>query len=138
MTLEKNDKIGLSHHRMEKAKTFFQDAEENFNGGRYRTAVNRFYYAILNASRSLLILDGANPRSHAGVVTMLSLHYVKKNILPPELIKQYKKIYTMRTDADYGDFDIISEEDAHETKSSTEEILTRIEEARATIITSLS
>ena len=100
--------------------------------------INRFYYAILNASRALLILDGANPRSHEGVVTMLSLHYIKKNLLPPELIKEYKKIYAMRTDADYGDFDIISEEDARGAQSSTEEILTSIEDVRESVIKSLS
>lgn len=134
MTLEKTDKINLSNIRMEKADDFITDADENLKNGRYRTAVNRSYYAVLSASRSLLILEGLNPLSHEWIVTMLSLHFVKKEILPVSLIKSYKKLYAMRTDADYGDFDLPSEDDARDAVSTAKEILAAINTARKAII----
>jgi uncharacterized protein (UPF0332 family) len=130
MTLDKTDKINLSNIRMEKADDFIIDAEENLKNGRYRTAINRSYYAILSASRSLLILEGFNPLSHEGIITMLSLHFVKKELLPVSIIKSYKKLYTMRTDADYGDFDLPSEEDAMISVSAAKEILAALNIAR--------
>jgi len=41
--------------------------------GRHRTSVNRAYYAALNAVRAILILEGVNPETHEGAVTLLSL-----------------------------------------------------------------
>ena len=130
MTLEKSDKINLSNIRMEKAEDFIADADENLKNGRYRTAINRSYYAILSASRSLLILEGFNPLSHEGIVTMLSLHFVKKELLPVSLIKSYKKLYAMRTDADYGDFDLPSEDDARDSVLTAKDITAAINNAR--------
>lgn len=137
MTLEKTDKISLSAIRMEKARDFLKDADENYNQGRYRTAINRSYYAALSASRSLLILEGSNPLSHEGVVTMLSLHFVKKDKLPTSLIKSYKQLYAMRTDADYGDFDTPEAEDAQEALTSARNIISMISDAQAQAISSL-
>jgi uncharacterized protein (UPF0332 family) len=131
VTLDKNDKKNLSDIRMEKAENFLRDAEENLRNERAATAVNRSYYAALSASRSLLILEGVNPLSHEGVVTMLSLHFVKKNLLPANLIKTYKKLYSMRTDADYGDFDSTSVQDAQNAVDSAREILRVLDAVRA-------
>ncbi|MBI4618745.1 MAG: nucleotidyltransferase domain-containing protein [Desulfobacterales bacterium] len=47
----------------------------------YKTAINRSYYSVLNAARAILILEGANPETHEGVVTMLSLRFIKIGIL---------------------------------------------------------
>ena len=47
---------------MAKAIEWPGDARANVREGRHKTAVNRAYYAALNAVRSLLILEGANPR----------------------------------------------------------------------------
>jgi uncharacterized protein (UPF0332 family) len=45
MTLEPKDKRSLSDMRMAKAAEFLEDARANAREGRYRTAVNRSYYA---------------------------------------------------------------------------------------------
>jgi len=43
MTIDQEDKKGLSNLRMEKARQFFGDAEANLREGRLNTAVNRSY-----------------------------------------------------------------------------------------------
>jgi uncharacterized protein (UPF0332 family) len=73
MILNPDDRKHLSEVRMSKAREFLADAHANFNEKRYRTSINRAYYAALNAVRAILILEGSNPETHEGAVTLLSL-----------------------------------------------------------------
>ncbi|GAB4220813.1 MAG: hypothetical protein Kow00102_10670 [Spirochaetota bacterium] len=134
MTLSSEDKKTLSQFRLQKAKEFLDDAQKNFDDGRYRTSVNRSYYAALNAARALLILEGANPETHDGVITMLSLRFVKKGILPSEVIKSFKLLLSRRTDVDYGDFDSIDKEDALVSLNDAKTFIAAIEQAMKKII----
>jgi uncharacterized protein (UPF0332 family) len=63
----------------------------------------------LNAVRAILILEGSNPESHEGAVTLLSLKFIKQGVLPTEIVKKFKILLSRRTDVDYGDFDTIDE-----------------------------
>ena len=69
MTLSVDDKRVLSDMRFAKAREALADAQATLADGRLNNAVNRSYYAALNAVRALLILDGVNPESHSGAVT---------------------------------------------------------------------
>ena len=81
MTLNSDDKKTLSDIRFDKAVEFLEDARANCTEFRLKTAVNRSYYAALNAVRALLMLEGVNPETHNGAVTTLSLRLIKPNIL---------------------------------------------------------
>ena len=135
MTLEEKDKKSLSDVRMAKAREFLEDACANLNEGRHRTAINRSYYAALSAVRSILILEGANPETHEGVVTMLSLRFIKPGLLPVDVVKNFKVLLSRRTDVDYGDFDTIGRTDAEDSIKITGEILEQIEKARKKLMT---
>lgn len=137
MTLSRDDKIALSNVRMEKALEFLRDAKANFKEGRFRTSVNRAYYAALNAARSLLILEGVNPESHEGVVTMLSLRFVKPGLMDVQSIKDYKILMSRRTDVDYGDFDTLSESEAEDTLVLTERFVENIDSLRKKLLQEL-
>lgn len=130
MTLESKDKKSLSDIRMSKAYVFLNDAKANYNEGRYETSVNRSYYAALNAARAILILEGVNPETHEGTVTMLSLRFIKPKLLPVDIIKKFKTLLSRRTDVDYGDFESIDKTDADDSIKITEEIIKSIDKAR--------
>lgn len=130
MTLEPQDKRHLSDVRMSKALEFLEDARANLAEGRHKTAVNRSYYAALSAARSVLILEGANPETHEGVVTMLSLRLVKPGLLPVEAVKSFKLLLSRRTDVDYGDFDTVNRADAEEAIRVAEEMIKMIDGVR--------
>ncbi len=130
MTLGPAEKKTLSDVRMNKAGEFLSDAEKTLKEGLYRTSINRSYYALLNATRSLLILEGSNPLSHDGIVTMLSLHFIKRGLLPVELGKAYKKLLSLRSDADYGDFDEAGNDEAQESFRSAQDAIEKIDEVR--------
>lgn len=134
MTLEKQDKKALSDVRMAKAREFLEDARANLRESRHRTAINRSYYAALSAVRAILILEGANPETHEGAVTMLSLRFIKPGLLPVDIVKNFKVLLSRRSDVDYGDFDTIGESDAADSIKLTGEIIELIEIVRKNII----
>ena len=134
MILEPRDKRDLSDVRMEKALGFLEDARANLKEGRYSTAINRSYYAALSAVRSILILEGANPETHEGALTLLSLRLIKPGLLPSDVVKDFKLLLSRRTDADYGDFDTVEKADADEAVRIAERMIGTIEKARTTLL----
>ena len=137
MILETRDKKVISDTRMEKSREFLLDARATFEGRRYRTSVNRAYYAALNAVRAILILEGANPETHDGAVMLLSLRFVKPGVLPVDVMKKFKTLLSRRTDVDYGDFDTIGAAEAEDSLRSAEEIIELIDGARGKIVRDL-
>ena len=137
MILETRDKKVISDTRMEKAREFLLDARATFEGRRYRTSVNRAYYAALNGVRAILILEGANPETHDGAVTLLSLRFVKTAVLPVDVIKKFKILLSRRTDVDYGDFDTTGATEAEDSLRSAEAVIEAIDRARQKIIIDL-
>jgi uncharacterized protein (UPF0332 family) len=135
--LEIKDKKVISNTRMEKAREFLADARATYDDKRYRTSVNRAYYAALNAVRSILILEGANPETHDGAVTLLSLRFVKTGVLPVDLVKKFKILLSRRTDVDYGDFDTTGVAEAEDSLRHAEDIVQMIDSARRKIIADL-
>ncbi len=130
MILTAQDKKMLSDIRIKKAYEFLDDAKANLDDSRYGTAINRSYYALLNAARSLLILEGSDPETHEGVITMLSLRFIKTGILSVEVIKKYKLLFSRRTDVDYGDFETVDSEDAVDSVSIAGKTIKEIDAVR--------
>lgn len=137
MTLAPEDKKALSNIRMEKAYRYLQDATGNYKEGRYETAVNRSYYAVLSAVRSILILEGIDPESHKGAITMLSLRFVKPSLLAKDIVKRFELLFSRRTDVDYGDFETMSAADAEDSLRIAQEIIESIDKVRIGMIRDL-
>ena len=134
MNLEPQDKQSLSDLRMARAREFLEDARANWREGRHKTAVNRAYYAVLSAIRSLLILEGSNPETHEGVITMLSLRFVKPDLLPVAFVKSFKLLQSRRADVDYGDIDTIGQDDADDAVRTAEEMIRQAESVRKALL----
>lgn len=133
MKLSRQDKENLSDIRFAKAQEFLRDAKANIAEGRDKTGVNRTYYAVLQAVRSLLVLEGLDAETHSGAITVLSLHFIKPGLLPLEAVKTIKLLLSRRTDVDYGDFDSISTEDAQDSLEKAEALLAQIDAVRKAI-----
>ena len=78
----------------------------------------------------MLILEGVNPESHAGAVTMLSLHFIKTELLPITVVKHVKTLFSRREDVDYGDFGSITRDEAEDSVTRAEEALTAVDALR--------
>ena len=133
MRLEPQDKRNLSDLRMANALEFLEDARANVREGRHKTAVNRAYHAALNAVRSLLILEGAHPETHEGVITMLGLRFVKPGLLPVDFVKSFKVLQSLRADADYGDIETTDQTEADAAIRTAADLIGLVEKVRKTL-----
>lgn len=136
--LSAEEKIALSDVRFEKGKEALSDAVNSFKAGMYKTSVNRSYYSVLHSARSLLILKGVDPIRHDGVKTMISLHFVKANMLPQDVVKIFKNLLSLRSDADYGDFEFISADDTEKAIKQAKKFFKLIEPVRKSLIEEMS
>lgn len=102
LTLE--DRKNLIEYRLSRASETLVEAQYNADGGYFNTAVNRLYYAAYYAASSLMLANGLTSTSHAGIKTMLSLHFVRPGILDIEYGRTFMTLFESRQSGDYEDF----------------------------------
>ena len=102
----------LSKYRFETSLENLEDARIMYENGRYKNALNRAYYSIFHAIRSVDALDGFDSSKHSGVIAHFNQNYVKTEILPRELSKIIRTASENREKADYLDFFVASREEA--------------------------
>lgn len=70
----------------------------------YNAAINRLYYACYYATVALLLKNKITANTHAGVKTMLGLHFISKGIVPQKYGKMFQILFDSRHSGDYEDF----------------------------------
>lgn len=102
----------LSKYRFETSLEDIDDAKLMFDNGRYKNTLNRAYYSIFHAIKSVVILDGFDSSKHSGIIAYFNQNYVKTGIFPKEMSKIIRAASENREKADYHDFFITSKEEA--------------------------
>ncbi len=59
----------LSKYRIEKAKDDLETSEIMLENNKYSQSINRSYYAMFHAVRSLLALDKFDSHKHSGLIS---------------------------------------------------------------------
>lgn len=67
----------------------------------FRDAANRIYYAAYHATLALLLTEGLEPATHAGVQTLLGLHFVKAGKVPATMGAILRRLQGYREASDY-------------------------------------
>lgn len=81
-TLDEQSRKELVVYRLDRADETMQEASLMAKEGHYNAAVNRLYYACFYAVQALLLKNQIAATTHAGVKSMLGLHFVSKGVLP--------------------------------------------------------
>lgn len=113
----------LSKYRFETSVEALNDAKLMYDNERYKNALNRAYYSIFHAIRSVNALDGYDSSKHSGVISYFNQHYVKENVFPKELSKIIRLASENREKADYLDFFIASKSEAEKQIHRAEEFI---------------
>lgn len=119
--------IDLSRYRLERAKEDLETAEDNLANGKYRASVNRSYYAIFHALRTITALDHFDSGKHSGIISFFNQHYVKTGIFDREISKLIDSSYRLREKADYDDFYLVAREDAEQQLEKARHVVQTIE-----------
>ena len=121
--LEREDKKALSAVRMESAQTYLRSAAKLVELGDYKSAANRSYYAVFQAMRAVLALDGIDRSKHSGIISEFRKLYIKTGIFNLWMSDIINELFEIRTRSDYEDFFLVSRE----------EILNQIENAEKAV-----
>jgi uncharacterized protein (UPF0332 family) len=116
-------------YRLESAKEKLRAAEDLFEKGHYKDSVSRSYYAIFTASRALLATRQLDSSKHTGVISLFNQNFVKTGIVPKETSKWLERAKLYREQADYGDFYLVSVQEAEGQIQSAREFIVTIESA---------
>ncbi|MBQ8064325.1 MAG: HEPN domain-containing protein [Prevotella sp.] len=127
-TLDEQSRTDLVKYRMERADETLQEARLLAKEGYYNAAFNRLYYACFYAALALLVKNGIPTSTHAGVKTMLGLHFVSKGLLDKEHGKTFSRLFEIRHSGDYDDFVYCDKEMTEEYTPLAEAFIQRIKE----------
>ena len=102
----------LARHRLARSREALAEGEQLLQSGASTGAVNRFYYAAFHAARSLLALREVDSARHSGVISLFQTHFVKTELLSPDVAKALPRSFEKRQSADYADFSRVTAEEA--------------------------
>lgn len=106
-----NPERDLSCVRIDHARENLDTAFLVFEGGDYRSAANRSYYAIFHAIRALAALEHVEMRKHSGYISEFRKRYTKTGIFSKQLSDILTDAFEVRNESDYDDFFVIAKED---------------------------
>lgn len=116
----------LCKYRFEQSQGALKSSRTLFNENDLRGSLNRSYYAIFYAARSLLALKQLETRKHSGLVATFIKEYIAVGIFDKELSNIIKNAQKIRTESDYEDFYVISKETVHEQLKNAEKFIEEI------------
>ena len=109
----------MPEHRCDLAKYRLQNANEKLDVAKllidnlkYKDSINRSYYAVFDAMRAVLALDGVDFKKHSAVISHFRQHYIKTGIFNTELSDIAGNAFHIRAQSDYEDFFIVSADEA--------------------------
>lgn len=127
-TLDEQSRQGLVRYRMERADETMEEVSILSEHGHYNAAVNRLYYACYYAAEALLLNNHISASTHAGVKSMLGLHFVSKGILSLAHGKTFNTLFEKRHSSDYEAFAYCDKELVDSLTPLAEAFIARIKE----------
>lgn len=119
----------LVSYRLESAREKLSAAEDLLEKRHYKDSVSRSYYAIFTAARALLATKKLDSSKHSGVIALFNQHFVKNGAVRRDASKWLERAKLYREQADYGDFYIVSAQEAETQIQSAREFIEEIETA---------
>ena len=118
----------LSKYRFETARNDLEVAKMLFEVGQWKASLNRSYYAIFHALRSVNALDKFDTKKHSGVIAYFNQHYIKTGVLKCSvpLHQLIDDAFKMRGNADYQDFYVVSKKRVQKQIEDAETVLSVI------------
>ncbi|MDE6689706.1 MAG: HEPN domain-containing protein, partial [Prevotella sp.] len=92
----------------------------------WNLAANRLYYALYHAASALLLSDGYTSHTHKGLMSQISMNYVKNGKILPEEGKLIRQMFNKRREGDYEDFEETTEEEIMEATPKVKMLIDKL------------
>lgn len=122
----KTSKEDYIKYRIQRAWKTFEDAKSLAELKSWNSSMNRLYYASFYAVLALFAKHDINSRTHSGVKTQLSNHFVRTGRLDKESGMLYGDLFDLRQRGDYGDFFDFEEKEIEQLIPKVEGFLNKI------------
>ncbi|OHB87514.1 MAG: hypothetical protein A3C38_02340 [Planctomycetes bacterium RIFCSPHIGHO2_02_FULL_50_42] len=96
--------------------------------GDYESSVSRTYYAMFYAAEAVLLIKNLSFSSHRGVISAFGEHFIKTDIFPRDLGKEFNRAFEKRQLGDYEYTCVISKEEAREILEKGKDFVVKITE----------
>ena len=103
MGLTDDDRKAIVCYRIEKAFHTLKEAKDVLSLGHLSLCANRLYYSAFYMASALLINYGHSVNTHAGVLRLINLHFVKEGKLDKNTARLLNILFSMIQQGDYGD-----------------------------------
>jgi uncharacterized protein (UPF0332 family) len=98
------DKQELIEYRISRSKETFEEALLLASNNHWNAVANRLYYSCFYIVNALLIKNNLSFSSHNGVKTEFHKSFVKTGIIKMDSGKIYSRLFNLRQEGDYIDF----------------------------------
>lgn len=109
MSLQDDDRRAIVEYRMEKADIALSEAKKVAEIGLWNISANRLYYCLYYIVSALFISKGLTPHTHKGVIILLHQKLVRTGILSENDGALMSRMYSLRQEGDYEDFEDLTE-----------------------------
>lgn len=114
--------------QLQLAREFFDDSEAFLEQRRFRSAVDRAYYAIHYSAAAILCHSGVRPpRTHSGLVNVFGRELVNRGMIAPEFGRILGRALRSRSQSTYDADAIITVDDARSTVSAAGRFLDEVD-----------
>ncbi len=114
-------------NRLKKSERYFKTCEILLKEGDYETCVSRVFYAVLYLIEVLLILKINNfPTRHADVMNLFEQNFIKTEIFPQKILRDFRDIFEKRLSADYNHDVLMTEKEAEKILKKGKKLANKI------------
>ena len=113
---------------IERADKYLKSSEMLLEEGDYESSVSRTYYAMFYAAEAVLLTKNLSFSSHRGVISAFGEHFIKTDIFPRDLGKEFNRGFEKRQLGDYEYTCVISKEEAREILEKGKDFVVKITE----------
>ena len=104
----------LAKYRLDTANERLELSKIALTEGYFKDSVSRSYYAIFSAARALLAERHVDFKKHSAVISYFRREYIKTGVFDVRFSNYVGDAFRARQYSDYGDFVIVSREQAQE------------------------
>ncbi|NLX65233.1 MAG: HEPN domain-containing protein [Bacteroidales bacterium] len=110
------------------ARQALREAQVMMDNCFWNAAINRMYYACYYAVSGLMVKNGIETKTHAGIRQMLGLHFIRTGKLSVDAGNIFSNLFSKRQSGDYDAFIYFDRDTAETLYPQAESFIKLIEE----------
>ena len=113
----------IVREELEFAKKRLEAAEILLNNNMIEDSINRIYYSLLHAAKSMLNVLGYDAKTYVGIISEFGLRIIKEKLIEKKFGRVLRKAFEMRESSDYKISVVFEREEVEELLKEAKDFL---------------